>query len=144
MSTNQVPFAPKFGLEVPMPSKFNADVVLKDKLSFAISTALAVGTTVNLTTATGNIVPITGSGTITSFGSTDNPGEQFELVFDGTVNIAYSSSMLTLGGTNMTLVAGDRIKVVAETSTVWRITDGNKVDGSPIVDNSLIYAIALG
>ena len=127
-----------------MPSKFNADVVLKDKLSFAISTALAVGATVNLTTATGNIVPITGTGTISSFGTTENPGEQFELVFDGTVNINGSASLITLGGTNMTFVSGDRIKVVAESSTVWRITDGNKGDGSPIVDNSLIYAIALG
>lgn len=127
-----------------MPSKFNADVVLKDKLSFAISTALAVGSTVNLTTATGNIVPITGTGTITSFGSTDNPGEQFELVFDGNVNITNSAILIGLGGGSMTVSSGDRLMVVAETSTVWRITDGVKSDGSTFVDNSLIYAIALG
>lgn len=144
MSTNQIPFTPKFGLEVPMPSKFNADVVLKDKLSFAISTALAVGSTINLTTATGNIVPITGTGTINSFGTTDNPGEQFELVFDGVVSLVNSTSLITAGGVNMTLSPGDRIKVLAETSTVWRVTDGNKADGSNIVDNSLVYAIALG
>lgn len=144
MSTNQVPFAPKFGLEVPMPSKFNADVVLKDKLSLAISTALAVGSTVNLTTATGNIVPITGTGTITSFGSTDNPGEQFELVFDSNVTITNSASLICLGGGSLSVVSGDRLMVVAETSTVWRVKDGIRSDGSPFVDNSIIYAIALG
>lgn len=127
-----------------MPSKFNADVVLKDKLSLAISTPLAVGSTVNLTTATGNIVPITGTGTIISFGSTDNPGEQFELVFDGIVNITNSASLIGLGGGSMTVSAGDRLMVVAETSTVWRVKDGVKSDGSTFVDNSLIYAIALG
>ena len=143
MSTNQTPFTPKFGLEVPLPSKFHADVVVKDKLSLAISTPLAVGTTINLTTASGNIVPITGTGIINSFGSTDNPGESFELVFDNVVVITSGAELIIPGG-NLAIGSGDRVNIVSETSTRWKITGGNRADGTPLFDNSIVYAIALG
>lgn len=143
MTTNATPFTPKFGLEVPLPSKFNADVVVKDKISLAISTPLTVAGTVNLTTANGNIVPMSGAGTITSFGNTENPGESFELVFSDITLITQSANILCPQG-NITAYAGDRLTVVAETASVWRITGGNRADGSPLFDNSIVYAIALG
>lgn len=143
MPTNQTPFTPKFGLEVPLPSKFNADVVIKDKVSLSISTPLTVAGTVNLTTANGNTVPMNGSGTIVSFGTTETPGESFELVFNNVALITNGPELLC-PQSDLTVYAGDRVFVVAESATVWRVTGGFRADGSPLFDNSIVYAIALG
>lgn len=49
-----------------------------------------------MSTATGNLVHITGTTTITSFG-TVQAGARFTLVFDGVVTVTYNATSLILG-----------------------------------------------
>lgn len=144
MATNQLPFKPKFGLEVDDASTFKDDVVLKDKLSQSISTPFAVGATVNITTANGNTVPITGAGSITSFGTTVSPGETFKLIFGATTTLVHSANLICPSGENLIFEAGDWTFITALTASVWKVESPMRADGTVYFDNSLAYAIALG
>lgn len=85
------------------------------------SSALASGATVNLSTANGNFVHITGTTNISSFG-TANAGSRFILCFDGVLTLTYNATSLILPGTaNITTVAGDCCLIISEGSSNWRV-----------------------
>jgi len=67
---------------------------------------MASATTVNLATATGNLIHITGTTTITGFG-TVQAGAEFTLVFDGALTIVHNATTLKLNN------AGENIVTVA-------------------------------
>ena len=84
---------------------------------------IAAAATVDLSTATGNEVHITGTGgPITSFG-TVAAGAEFILIFDSTPTVTYNATSLIIpGGASLTVAAGDVWRVVSEGSGNWRIT----------------------
>lgn len=85
------------------------------------SSALASGATVNLSTANGNFVHITGTTSISSFG-TATAGSRFILCFDGVLTLTYNATSLILPGTaNITTVAGDCCLIISEGSSNWRV-----------------------
>lgn len=105
-------------------------------LNLAKSASIVSASTVNLATATGNEVHITGStGPITSFGTVP-AGTVFTLIFDSTPTLTYNvtSMILNTGGLNYTCVAGDRACAVSEGSGNWVVTiiknDGTAVAGT--------------
>ena len=86
------------------------------------STIVASATT-DLGLATGNFVHISGTTTITSFGTLP-AGARFVLCFDNTANITASASIIipgTSSGNTKTAVAGDCCMIISEGSGNWRI-----------------------
>ena len=94
------------------------------------STPLAAGATVDLSTATGNFVHITGASTITSFGVLP-AGARFVLVFDGICILTYNATSLIIpGSANKTTAAGDACLIISEGSGNWRIVGYFAISGS--------------
>lgn len=111
-------------------------VTQKDKSSLenavyeSRSSAISAGATVDLSTADGNFVHITGASTITSFG-TLQPGARFVLVFDGICILTYNATSLIIPGTaNKTTAAGDACLIISEGSGNWRIVGYFAISGS--------------
>lgn len=90
-------------------------------LKQAKSINIAGGTTIDLATATGNEVHITGSGwTCTSLGTQD-AGTQILLIFDAVGVLTYNATSLILpGAANITTSAGDSALFVSEGSGNWK------------------------
>lgn len=81
----------------------------------------ASASTVDLSTVTTNYVNITGTTTITSFG-TESAGIPVLLRFDGALTLTHNATSLILpGGANITTKAGDIALVVSEGSGNWRV-----------------------
>jgi len=81
---------------------------------------IASATTTNLASATGNYLHITGTTTITGFG-TVNAGVPFWLVFDGALTITYNAtSMILPGAASIATAAGDSGLFISEGSGNWR------------------------
>lgn len=69
----------------------------------------------------GEYLHITGTTTITSFGSTGAAGIERELVFDDALTLTHSSNLILPDAANITTVAGDCCRVRYEGSSVWRV-----------------------
>jgi len=67
----------------------------------------------------GNYLHITGTTTITSFG-TVAAGISRTVVFDGALTLTNSASLILPGGANITTVAGDAAEFVSEGGGIWR------------------------
>jgi len=82
---------------------------------------LAGGTTIDLATATGDLVHVTGSGwTCSSFGSVP-AGQTFKIVFDGSGVITYNATSLDLpGAADITTQAGDSAIIVSDSVGNWK------------------------
>lgn len=86
----------------------------------AQATATASATTVDLgAITTGNYVHITGTTTITGFG-TVAAGIERTVVFDGALTLTHSASLILPGGANITTAAGDCAVFRSEGSGNWR------------------------
>ena len=85
-------------------------------------TNIASATTTTIGTAgLGNYIHITGTTTITSFGTAANAGLRRTLIFDGIVTITNGANLICVGGTNIVTVANTIVSVIAETTTQWRV-----------------------
>lgn len=94
---------------------------------------IASAATVDLSTATGNYVHITGTTTITALG-TLTAGLSFLLVFDGVLTFTHNATSLILpGAANITTAAGDRCEVVSLGSGNWRCMWYQKANGYAVV-----------
>lgn len=94
---------------------------LENSIYEAKASTLASASTVDLNTATGNYLHISGTGTINSFG-TCPAGARFILMFEDAATLTYNAvSLIIPGGTNKTVVAGDCCMIVSEGSGNWRI-----------------------
>ncbi|HEX6963999.1 MAG TPA: hypothetical protein VF175_19180 [Lacipirellula sp.] len=80
----------------------------------------------------GNLIHITGSGTINSFGSCPNPGAERVLVFDGPFTITHASAVIDCQGrADVSAEVGDRAIVRANTTT-GAIFDLTRASGAPL------------
>jgi hypothetical protein len=90
---------------------------------------IAASATVNLASATGNFLHITGAATISSFG-TCPAGARFVLVFDGICTLTYNATSLIIpGSSNKTTAANDCCMIVSEGSGNWRIVGYFPISG---------------
>lgn len=92
---------------------------------------IASASTVDLTSATGNTVRITGTTAITAF--TMNAGQQMELIAVGALPLTYNATTMNInGGASYTCAAGDRLSVTKDGAGVVRVSV-TKQDGTTIV-----------
>ena len=94
---------------------------------------IASAATIDLSTATGNYVHITGStGPVTSLG-TVAAGLRYLLVFDSTPTLTHSGTALILPtGANIVAAAGDRAEFVSLGSGNWRCLWYQRATGLPL------------
>lgn len=70
----------------------------------------------------GDCIHITGTTGITSFGTASRAGIRRTLIFDSALTITHNNtSLICLGASSITTVAGTVIEVIAETTTNWRV-----------------------
>jgi len=108
---------------------------------WAVGANIASATTLNLSTATGNLVHITGT-TATS-AVTMAPGEQIECIADGAWPLTYhaTNNKLNTGGANYTCAAGDSVFFFYDGTTVYgRIV---KADGTAVAVAAVAAAVAV-
>lgn len=100
-------------------------------IAFAKGANIASAATTNLATATGNYVSITGTVTITAFG-TANAGVIRYLNFAGILTLTHNATSLILpGGANITTAAGDTATAISEGSGNWRVLQYQQAANSP-------------
>ena len=106
-----------------------AATAAKDALSVAVT--LASATTTNLATALGDYVTITGTTTITGFG-TAAAGVRRLVRFSGVLHLTQNStSMILLGGADITTAANDMAMFVSEGSGNWRMAFYSRAANTP-------------
>jgi hypothetical protein len=93
------------------------------------ASTLASGATVDLNTATGNYLHISGTATINSFG-TCPAGARFIIVFDAAATLTYNATSLIIPGlANKTTAAGDCCMIISEGGGNWRIVGYFAISG---------------
>lgn len=96
------------------------------------SANIASGATTNLATATGVYVNITGTTTITSFG-TVQAGAERVLTFAGVLTLTHNAASLILpGGVSITTAAGDTATMRSLGGGNWKCIDYVRASGQPI------------
>ena len=106
-----------------------AATAAKDALSVAVT--LASATTTNLATALGDYVTITGTTTITGFG-TAAAGVRRLVRFSGVLHLTQNStSMILLGGADITTAANDMAMFVSEGAGNWRMAFYSRAANTP-------------
>jgi hypothetical protein len=120
------------------PTSFNKNGVeiltldggnLTGLLGEAKSSNIASDSTTDLSTATGNLVHITGSTTINSFGTLP-AGVKINLVFDAAPIITNSANIICPGNVSINAAANDTAIIVSEGGGVWRFLTFWKYDES--------------
>lgn len=97
--------------------------------------AVASSGTTNIFGTDGDFLHITGTTTITSFGTALKAGAMRVVVFDGALTLTHHATNLILpGAANITTAAGDTLIVRAETTTTFRIISYMKASGYPVTD----------
>lgn len=106
-------------------------------LSGAINEAkgadIASAATTNIGAATGNFINITGTTTITAFG-TVQAGTRRIITFSGILILTHNSTSLKLpGNANITTAVGDRAQFTSLGSGNWQCDWYTRADGTPLV-----------
>lgn len=100
---------------------------------------IASSGTINLTTATGNLVHVTGTTTITAI--TIPSGADRTVVFDGILTLTHNSTTLICpSGANITTAAGDTMVVRGDGSGNARIISYQRANGIAIVSGLVLIA----
>ena len=114
-------------------------------IDFYEGTPVASAATTNIWVSNGNTVHITGTTTITSFGTAPNIGAWKRVIFDGILTLTDGANLNLPGGANITTAAGDFAFVYADTTTLFQVlyfkADGTAVVAPP-VNISLGTAVA--
>lgn len=99
--------------------------------NFALGANIASAGTINLTTATGNTVHVTGTTTITVV--TLGAGMTRNVIFDGVLTLTHHATNNNLpGAANITTAAGDRAVYVSDGTTVY-CSEYVKADGTAVI-----------
>lgn len=91
---------------------------------------IASTATLNLSTATGNLVHVTGTTNITAI--TIASGAEYTLVFDGAVKITNGANLILPSGADITTAAGDSIKVRGD-GTAARVVSYERKEGRSLL-----------
>ena len=94
---------------------------------------IASATTTTIWATDGNFMHITGTTTITSFGTAQQAGDERTIIFDGALTLTHNATTLKLpGGANITTAANDRAIVRADTTANAIVISYTKADGTSI------------
>ena len=105
---------------------------------------IASASTVNLSTATGWAVTITGTTTITAFTS-QTAGNTYLLTFSGDLTLTHNAtSLICTGGASITTAAGDTAIAVSLGSGNWKILDYTRASGKAVVPPAITETSGLG
>src|SRR3990167_4426633 len=108
--------------------------ILTDEASIASATTTDLGSTPHQS------ISITGTTTITAFGSSAMTGEIKFIKFASALTLTHNATSLILpGGANITTAAGDCATVRYEGSGNWRVLTYSKTDGTPVAIPSNVY-----
>lgn len=110
------------------------DLILINPRPYGQGADIASAGTINLTTATGDYVHVTGTTTITAV--TLAQGRECTVVFDGALTLTNGASLILPGGANITTAAGDIAVFRGEASSVVRCVSYIKASGAPVVSAS--------
>lgn len=104
---------------------------------------VASAATINLTTATGNLVHITGTTTITAI--TIPSGADRTLVFDGVLTLTHNATTLILPtGANITTAAGDSCVVRGDGSGNARVVSYQRANGNALAATNAALVLIAG
>ena len=103
--------------------------------------AIASASTINLTTATGNFVHITGTTNISTV--TLQQGARRIVVFDDVLSLVNSAGLILPSGANITTAAGDVAVFIGEGSGVTRCVLFMRASGRALIADSLSAATIL-
>lgn len=94
---------------------------------------IASATTTDLSTATGNEVTITGTTTITSFGTVQE-GTTIKIIFSGALTLTHNATSMILpnNGSNITTASGDSAIMVSLGSGNWKCIAYQKANGQAL------------
>lgn len=93
--------------------------------------AVASAATINLNTATGNMVHVTGT---TGISAITLATGQILLVFDDAVTLTHSPNLILPGAANITTAAGDTVWAVGEGGGVTRLVGYTLANGKPLIE----------
>jgi hypothetical protein len=97
---------------------------------------LASASTTNLGDIDGDYVHITGTTTITSFGTTGAvEGMLKHIKFDSALTITVGANILLPGSASITTTGGDRMGIVYQGSSVWRVMYYTRANGTALVES---------
>lgn len=97
---------------------------------------IASAATTSISAATGNLVHITGTTTITSFGTAAQAGISRTLIFDGILTLTHNTSFIILpGAVNITTAVGDRAVFVADTTAIWNCVSYTRASGQSLTNS---------
>ena len=127
-------------------AKISSGAVTTTKLSHPIlgvqSSNIASATTTDLNTATGNMVDITGTTTITGLG-TVQAGAIFFVRFTGILTLTHNATSLILPtGANITTAAADSAIFESLGSGNWRCANYFRKDGGALVGGTVANALS--
>lgn len=106
---------------------------------------VASASTTDLGAVASNKVSITGTTTITSFGSTAAAGVERKGRFTGALTLTHNATSLILpGAQNIATSAGDRFTAYSLGSGNWVVTHYTKADGTPLLVGNLTYPANTG
>ena len=100
---------------------------------------IASASTINLTTATGNLVDVTGTTTITAI--TLAQGARRVVRFTGALTLTNGASLVLLGAANITTATGDTAEFWGYAGGVVRCVGYSKADGTPLVTTNTVVAM---
>lgn len=118
---------------------------LTGALNTARAADVASAATIDVWSGAGNFMVLTGGDPITSFGTAPQAGASRDMLVAGSPILASNASLRVRGvrvGRILQLSPGDELRVVAETTTVIRITV-TRFDGSSPSDRSRAHSTAL-
>lgn len=102
---------------------------------------IASAATTNIWATDGNTVHVTGTTTITSFGTAPQAGARRKVIFDGALTLTHDALTLVLpGAANITTAAGDIAEVIADTTTKHRVVF-QKANGQPVVSSAIAQIV---
>lgn len=107
-------------------------------IGFAPGVTASSAATVDLGSLTSNVVTITGTTTITSFGGTAASGYTYLIGFSGALQLTNSGSLVLPGGANITTAAGDTcIAIKGATGSNWTVVSYQRASGLALVQPTL-------
>lgn len=112
---------------------------LTSALNEADGGSVASAATTTIWVAAGNYVNVTGTTTITSFGTAPQAGGERVLRFASALTIQANANIQIPGGTNLLVQAGDTVTVRADTTTVARVVSRLSARERRAVRAGLLY-----
>lgn len=102
---------------------------------------VASATTTDLGAEASNYIRITGTTTITGFG-TVSAGIKKDVLFSGILTLTHNATSLILpGAANIPTAAGDMLIAISEGSGNWRVEDYQPASGKPVVPSYTVGQI---